>query len=196
MDDSATSMWTTQLAMTTGRPSNGQWTTPVDRDPHDWANQLLPWNESTVVSSSGHNWPLTTLAPGLLATSPPLSANTSMPLVPVSDGSASIYVIIVSFILGVLTLMTIIGNVFVIGAIIMERNLQTTANYLVLSLAVADLMVACLVMPLGAASEIAQKWSMGTFLCDIWTMADVLCCTASILHLLAIALVMRCLALS
>lgn len=42
------------------------------------------------------------------------------------------------------------GNVFVIAAILLERNLQNVANYLIVSLAVADLMVACLVMPLGA----------------------------------------------
>lgn len=47
-----------------------------------------------------------------------------------------------------------IGNVFVIAAIILERNLQNVANYLVASLAVADLFVACLVMPLGAVYEV------------------------------------------
>jgi 5-hydroxytryptamine receptor 1 len=46
------------------------------------------------------------------------------------------------------------GNVFVIAAILLERNLQNVANYLVMSLAVADLMVACLVMPLGAVYEV------------------------------------------
>lgn len=39
---------------------------------------------------------------------------------------------------------------FVIAAIFLERNLQNVANYLIVSLAMADLMVACLVMPLGA----------------------------------------------
>lgn len=48
------------------------------------------------------------------------------------------------------------GNVFVIAAIIIERNLQNVANYLVASLAVADLMVACLVMPLGAVYEVRK----------------------------------------
>ncbi len=100
-----------------------------------------------------------------------------------------IFLVSASVVLGILTVMTIVGNVFVIAAIIMERNLRTTGNYLVLSLAVADLMVACLVMPLGAFSEITQSWTLGTFLCDIWTSFDLLCCTASILHLLAIALV-------
>jgi len=49
------------------------------------------------------------------------------------------------------------GNVFVIAAIILERNLQNVANYLVASLAVADLFVACLVMPLGAVYEVSTS---------------------------------------
>ncbi|XP_026464426.1 5-hydroxytryptamine receptor-like [Ctenocephalides felis] len=79
-------------------------------------------------------------------------------------------------------------NVFVIAAILIERNLQNVANYLILSLAVADLLVACLVMPLGAVYEVRQRWTLGPELCDMWTSSDVLCCTASILHLVAIAL--------
>ncbi|XP_058460259.1 5-hydroxytryptamine receptor-like [Malaya genurostris] len=94
---------------------------------------------------------------------------------------------VTSLILGLMILVTVIGNVFVIAAIILERNLQNVANYLVASLAVADLLVACLVMPLGAVYEISRGWILGPELCDIWTSCDVLCCTASILHLVAIA---------
>ncbi|EAT39873.2 AAEL008360-PA, partial [Aedes aegypti] len=94
---------------------------------------------------------------------------------------------VTSLILGLMILVTVIGNVFVIAAIILERNLQNVANYLVASLAVADLFVACLVMPLGAVYEISRGWILGPELCDIWTSCDVLCCTASILHLVAIA---------
>ncbi|XP_011500915.1 PREDICTED: 5-hydroxytryptamine receptor-like, partial [Ceratosolen solmsi marchali] len=84
--------------------------------------------------------------------------------------------------------LSVAGNVFVIAAILLERNLQSVANYLILSLAVADLLVACLVMPLGAVYEVAHEWALGPELCDMWTSSDVLCCTASILHLVAIAL--------
>ena len=49
---------------------------------------------------------------------------------------------------------TPIGNVFVIAAILLERHLHSVANYLIVSLAVADLLVACLVMPLGAVYEV------------------------------------------
>ncbi|KAB0795399.1 hypothetical protein PPYR_12238 [Photinus pyralis] len=43
-------------------------------------------------------------------------------------------------------------------------------------------------MPLGAVYEVSQEWTLGPELCDMWTSSDVLCCTASILHLVAIAL--------
>ncbi|XP_058065454.1 5-hydroxytryptamine receptor-like [Anopheles bellator] len=99
-----------------------------------------------------------------------------------------IRVIATAVVLGIVILATVIGNVFVIAAILLERNLQSVANHLILSLAVADLLVACLVMPLGAVYEVSKEWRLGADLCDMWTSSDVLCCTASILHLVAIAL--------
>ncbi|KAG8179478.1 hypothetical protein JTE90_029284 [Oedothorax gibbosus] len=96
--------------------------------------------------------------------------------------------VLLSAILGLIILATVVGNVFVIAAIFLERNLQTVGNYLVFSLAVADLMVALLVMPMGALYEVNQEWILGAELCEVWTSGDVLCCTASILHLVAIAL--------
>ncbi|XP_073970912.1 5-hydroxytryptamine receptor-like isoform X3 [Rhodnius prolixus] len=97
-------------------------------------------------------------------------------------------IVVLAFILGLIILATVIGNVFVIAAIVLERHLQNVANYLILSLAVADLLVACLVMPLSAVYEVSSEWTLGPELCDMWTSSDVLCCTASILHLVAIAL--------
>ncbi|KAJ3611828.1 hypothetical protein NHX12_021841 [Muraenolepis orangiensis] len=46
-----------------------------------------------------------------------------------------------------LILAIVFGNVLVCMAVLRERSLQTTTNYLVVSLAVADLLVASLVMP-------------------------------------------------
>jgi len=96
--------------------------------------------------------------------------------------------ILLAIFLGILILTTIVGNVFVIVAILMERNLRTIGNSLVFSLAVADLMVALLVMPIAALFHVSGEWTFGPILCDIWTSLDVLSCTASILHLVAIAL--------
>lgn len=89
----------------------------------------------------------------------------------------SLSFITISFILTTIVLATIVGNLFVITAILVDKNLQTTANQLVLSLAVSDLMVACLVMPLGAYNDLYQGWYLGKEVCEFWTSADVLCCT-------------------
>ena len=51
-----------------------------------------------------------------------------------------------------------------IVAIFKERNLRTFGNYLVFSLAIADLMVACLVMPIGAIYEVTGEWIFGRVL--------------------------------
>ncbi len=51
-----------------------------------------------------------------------------------------------------------LGNVFVMMAILLDRQLQSVANYLILSLAVADLLVAVLVMPLGAVYEVKSEF--------------------------------------
>ena len=57
--------------------------------------------------------------------------------------------------LGGVILATIIGNAFVIAAVVLERHLRShVANYLVASLAVADLLVALLVMPLALVNEV------------------------------------------
>jgi hypothetical protein len=50
-----------------------------------------------------------------------------------------------SLVLGLMIISTIIGNSFVIAAVVLERNLQGVANYLIVSLAVADLTVAIMV---------------------------------------------------
>lgn len=98
------------------------------------------------------------------------------------------HMIVTSIILGLMILATIIGNVFVIAAVILEKNLHSVANYLILSLAVADLMVATLVMPISAVNEISMVWFLQAEICDMWISFDVLCCTSSILHLVAIAM--------
>ncbi|RWS27163.1 5-hydroxytryptamine receptor-like protein [Leptotrombidium deliense] len=99
----------------------------------------------------------------------------------------SIETVFLTVALGIVILCTVIGNIFVIYAIITDRILRRVSNYLVLSLAITDLILACTVMPLGVLYAISGEWTFGAILCEIWTSGDVLCCTASLLHLLAIA---------
>ncbi|KAI3388015.1 hypothetical protein SNEBB_010318 [Seison nebaliae] len=97
------------------------------------------------------------------------------------------YILII--ILVFLIVLTLIGNVLVITAVLIDRQLRSTvAYYLSLSLAVADLMVGTIVMPLSLINELIPQENLGPIICDMWISLDMLCCTASILHLVAIAL--------
>ncbi|XP_062983717.1 D(3) dopamine receptor [Elgaria multicarinata webbii] len=89
----------------------------------------------------------------------------------------------------ILILAIIFGNVLVCLAVLRERSLQTTTNYLVVSLAVADLLVATLVMPWVVYLEVTGGvWNFGRICCDIFVTLDVMMCTASILNLCAISI--------
>ncbi|NXG71897.1 DRD3 protein, partial [Baryphthengus martii] len=89
----------------------------------------------------------------------------------------------------ILILAIIFGNVLVCLAVLRERTLQTTTNYLVVSLAVADLLVATLVMPWMVYLEVTGGvWTFSRICCDIFVTMDVMMCTASILNLCAISI--------
>ncbi|KAF7657684.1 hypothetical protein LDENG_00023460 [Lucifuga dentata] len=84
---------------------------------------------------------------------------------------------------------TIGGNILVILAVSLERKLQNATNYFLMSLAVADLLVGLLVMPIALVTVLYNSgWPLPEFLCPIWLFLDVLFSTASIMHLCAISL--------
>ncbi|VIO92525.1 Uncharacterized protein BM_BM7828 [Brugia malayi] len=110
-------------------------------------------------------------------------------LVAVADTTNAMKMAIIGALLVVLILGCIIGNLFVIVAILTERDLKARPQYyLIFSLAIADLLVGVIVTPLGAWSTVTRAWTFGVELCDFWISIDVLVCTSSILHLVAIAL--------
>ncbi|XP_039663291.1 dopamine receptor D2 like isoform X1 [Perca fluviatilis] len=82
----------------------------------------------------------------------------------------------------------VFGNVLVCVAVSRERSLQTTTNYLIVSLAVSDLLLATLVMPWGVYMEVVGEWHFSLIHCDILLTLDVMMCTASILNLCAISI--------
>ncbi|XP_014740142.1 PREDICTED: D(2) dopamine receptor isoform X3 [Sturnus vulgaris] len=90
--------------------------------------------------------------------------------------------------LALLIFIIVFGNVLVCMAVSRERALQTTTNYLIVSLAVADLLVATLCMPWVVYLEVVGEWRFSRIHCDIFVTLDVMMCTASILNLCAISI--------
>ncbi|XP_034015644.1 5-hydroxytryptamine receptor 1B-like [Thalassophryne amazonica] len=105
------------------------------------------------------------------------------------DGAESLaYQIGLAALLSLITLATTLSNAFVIATISKSKKLQTPANFLIASLAVTDLLVSILVMPICVLYTVIHTWTLGQIVCDIWLSSDITCCTASILHLCVIAL--------
>ncbi|XP_049744394.1 5-hydroxytryptamine receptor 2B [Elephas maximus indicus] len=83
---------------------------------------------------------------------------------------------------------TIGGNILVILAVSLEKKLQYATNYFLMSLAVADLLVGLLVMPIALLTIMFEPtWPLPLVLCPAWLFLDVLFSTASIMHLCAIS---------
>ncbi|KAJ8401783.1 hypothetical protein AAFF_G00377540 [Aldrovandia affinis] len=89
----------------------------------------------------------------------------------------------------VIILFTVGGNILVILAVSLEKKLQNATNFFLRSLAVADMLVGILVMPISLINILYDyAWPLPNTLCPIWIYLDVLFSTASIMHLCAISL--------
>ncbi|VDM52589.1 unnamed protein product [Angiostrongylus costaricensis] len=91
--------------------------------------------------------------------------------------------------LPILCLVGLIGNAMVCIAIATDRRLHNVTNYFLFSLALADLLVCLLVMPLSIIVEVKHGvWTWNVSLCLLYVYADVFLCSASIVHMSVISL--------
>ncbi|XP_062863613.1 muscarinic acetylcholine receptor M3 [Trichomycterus rosablanca] len=102
-------------------------------------------------------------------------------------GGHSWQVVLIVLFLGLLSLITIIGNILVIVSFKVNRQLKTVNNYFLLSLAFADLIIGVISMNLYTAYIVMGQWAMGNWACDLWLAIDYVASNASVMNLLVIS---------
>ncbi|CAG6021102.1 unnamed protein product [Menidia menidia] len=95
---------------------------------------------------------------------------------------------LLAFMLTVIILMTICGNMLLIALVFAHRSLRCTSNCFLVSLFFSDLMVALVVMPPAMLNVLCGAWVLWPAFCPVWLCFDVMCCSASILNLCVISL--------
>ncbi|KAH8258312.1 hypothetical protein KR038_009504 [Drosophila bunnanda] len=91
------------------------------------------------------------------------------------------------FVMLFIIIAAICGNLLVIISVMRVRKLRVITNYFVVSLAMADIMVAIMAMTFNFSVQVTGRWNFSPFLCDLWNSLDVYFSTASILHLCCIS---------
>jgi hypothetical protein len=81
-----------------------------------------------------------------------------------------------TFVLILLPIWAIFGNILVIVSVFREKLLHNITNYFMVNLAIADLLVATAAMPFHLYVSVNEKWNLGNIFCDISLFID--SCTA------------------
>ncbi|XP_070612626.1 5-hydroxytryptamine receptor 7-like [Erythrolamprus reginae] len=96
--------------------------------------------------------------------------------------------VVIGIVISIINLLTIAGNSLVVISVCTVKKLRQPSNYLVVSLAAADLSVALAVMPFVIITDlVGGKWLFGEVFCNVFIAMDVMCCTASIMTLCVIS---------
>ncbi|XP_048199408.1 5-hydroxytryptamine receptor 5B-like, partial [Perognathus longimembris pacificus] len=102
----------------------------------------------------------------------------------------SVFTVLGLTLLAQLIAATFLWNLLVLVTILRVCTFHGMLHNLLGSTAISDALVAAVVMPLSLVSKLSAKrrWRLGRTLCHMWISLDVLCCTASIWNVAAIAL--------
>ncbi|XP_050185102.1 histamine H4 receptor [Myiozetetes cayanensis] len=115
------------------------------------------------------------------------ACNETWPTQPPSSEFSLGVLVLLAVLMVLLCLVTILGNVLVILAFIVDRSLRHRSNYFFLNLAVSDLAVGVFCIPLYIPYSLTGKWHLGRGVCKLWLVMDYLLCTASVFNIVLIS---------
>ncbi len=144
------------------------------------ANAIQPY----LTATSRPNWSLSYF-PG----PPPASFLTSPNPALATDRYYSFWILVLIAIFGGITsVLTVLGNILVILAFFLDRQIRQPTNYFILSLSLSDFLIGLLSMPLLTIYIYAKDWPLNKTICDIWLSLDYTVCLTSIYTVLFITI--------
>ncbi|UJR20643.1 hypothetical protein I4U23_023768 [Adineta vaga] len=120
---------------------------------------------------------------------PPPTFSTSTTNPSSNDDYYPFWLLIVIAVFGSVTsVLTVLGNILVMLAFFLDRQIRQPTNYFILSLSVSDFLIGLLSMPLLTTYIYAKDWPFNAIICDIWLSLDYTVCLTSIYTVLFITI--------
>ena len=86
-----------------------------------------------------------------------------------------------------MSLLTFFGQVMVFVVVSRDARLRTPGNFYIISLAIADMSISIMSMPVWTIYSTFQYWPVSQGWCDLWNIVDYVLCTVSIYTILFIS---------
>lgn len=92
-----------------------------------------------------------------------------------------------ALVLGLICFLTTAANCLVFVAVCYSRTLRTVSNIFIVSLSIADILLATVVMIPATLNAVYNTWLLPHSFCSVWASFDVMLCSASVLNVCAIS---------